>query len=175
MDLAIVLNAIAGKAFASGGLQVEAGLVGNKQGPEGESVPPLLGVSEAGITGTNFSDFFSNQVGTFYAQFGVVDAGHAEMGERLVTVYPSDSTEVKYNLEGYRAEVRSEGTWNGINFSNESRNGGRVALGFDFTGFSAASNGADAASITAQPTHKQAGRMFIGSALAIRPLLLLHS
>ena len=118
----------------------------------------------ASITGTNFSDFFSNQVGTFYAQFGVVDAGHAEIGERLLTVYPSDSTEVKYNIEGYRVEVRSEGTWNGINFSNESRNGGRVALGFDFTGFSAASSGADASSITAQPTHKQAGRMFIGSA-----------
>ena len=118
----------------------------------------------ASITGTNFSDFFSNQVGTLYAQFGVVDVGHAEIGERLVTIYPNDSSEVKYNLEGYRAEVRSEGTWNGINFSNDSRNGGRVALGFDFTGFSAASNGADASSITAQPTHKQAGRMFIGSA-----------
>ena len=32
-----------------GGLQVEAGMVGNKQGPEGESVPPLLGMSEAGF------------------------------------------------------------------------------------------------------------------------------
>ena len=30
-------------------LKVEAGMVGNKQGPEGESVPPLLGMSEAGF------------------------------------------------------------------------------------------------------------------------------
>ena len=145
------------------GLQVEAGSFPTSYIATAGSTATRA-AEYASITGTNFSDFFSNQVGTFYAQFGVVDAGHAEMGERLVTVYPSDSTEVKYNIEGYRAEVRSEGTWNGINFSNESRNGGRVALGFDFTGFSAASNGADAASITAQPTHKQAGRMFIGSA-----------
>ena len=149
--------------FGYWGLQVEVGSFPTSYIPTSGSTVTRAD-EYASITGTNFSDFFSNQVGTFYAQFGVVDAGHAEMGERLVTVYPSDSTEVKYNLEGYRAEVRSEGTWNGINFSNESRNGGRVALGFDFTGFSAASNGADAASITAQPTHKQAGRMFIGSA-----------
>ena len=32
-----------------GGLQVEAGMVGNKQGPKGESVPPLLDMSEAGF------------------------------------------------------------------------------------------------------------------------------
>tara|TARA_B110000467_G_scaffold163979_1_gene191539 strand:+ start:1037 stop:1900 length:864 start_codon:yes stop_codon:yes gene_type:complete len=47
-----------------GGLQVEAGLVGNKQGPEGESVPPLLGVSEAGFgTWTKEDIAFSLEIG----------------------------------------------------------------------------------------------------------------
>ena len=150
--------------FGYWGLQVEEGSFATSYIPT-TGAAATRAAEFSSITGTNFSEFFSNQVGTLYAQFGVVDVGHAEIGERLVTIYPSDSDEVKYNLEGYRAEIRSEGTWNGINFSNESRNGGRVALGFDFTGFSAASNGADAASITAQPTHKQAGRMFIGSSI----------
>lgn len=45
-------------------MQVEAGLVGNKQGPEGESVPPLLGVSEAGFgTWTKEDIAFSLEIG----------------------------------------------------------------------------------------------------------------
>jgi hypothetical protein len=122
-------------------------------------------VDDAKITGDNFSSFFSNQVGTIYAEYGEIHEGDPTIGERLVTVYPSTNNTVKYNLEGYRAEVRYDTSWDGLIFNNETRDGGKVALAFDDTGFIAASLGVAQGSVTRQPYSHQSTKMYIGSAL----------
>jgi hypothetical protein len=119
---------------------------------------------DASITGDNFSSFFSNQVGTIYCEYGQIHEGDPKIGERLVTVFPDNNT-VKYNLEGYRAEVRHATSWDGINFNNETRNGGKVAIAFDDTGFSAASLGVLQGNVTRQPDTYQSTKMYIGSSV----------
>ena len=120
-------------------------------------------VDSASMTGTNFTNFFSSQVGTLLAHFGKINEGDTEIGERLITIYPDNNT-VKYNLEGYRAEVRYSSSWDSQNFNNETRAGGKVAMAFDETGFISASNGVSQGTTTRVPYTFKATRMYIGSA-----------
>jgi len=145
------------------GAQVEEGSFPTSYIPTSGSTVTRAG-DDVSITGSNFSSFFSNQAGTIYCEYGQIHEGNSVIGERLVTVYPSSNTTVKYNLEGYRAEVRYETAWDGVNFNNETRSGGKVAMAFDDTGFSAASLGVFQGSVTRQPYSPQSGRMYIGSA-----------
>jgi hypothetical protein len=157
------LSVTAGKQVQVWGAQVEEGSFPTSYIPTSGSTVTRAG-DDVSITGSNFSSFFSNQAGTIYCEYGQIHEGNSVIGERLVTVYPSSNTTVKYNLEGYRAEVRYETAWDGVNFNNETRSGGKVAVAFDDTGFSAASLGVFQGSVTRHPYSQQAGRMFIGSA-----------
>jgi len=93
----------------------------------------------AKITDLPNEDWHSNNQGTLFADFGPTYTGQS-IGLRVLNIVSSDGT-VKYNLEGYRAEMRTTTTWNGINFSNETSAGGKVAMTYDTTGFDAASYG----------------------------------
>ena len=145
------------------GAQVEEGSFPTSYIPTSGSTVTRA-VEYASITGDNFSSFFSNQVGTIYCEYGQIHEGDPTIGERLVTVYPDNGT-VKYNLEAFRAEVRYEAAWDGVNFNNETRSGGKVAVAFDDTGFSAASLGVSQGSVTRQPYSQQSTKMYIGSAI----------
>ena len=114
------------------------------------------------IIGDNLDSFFSNQKGTLYAEFGEIDADNGVIGERILTLYPDNNT-VKYNLEGYRAEVRHETGWDGNNFTNEARTGGKVSLSFDETGFISASKGESYGPINRVPYRYPVTKFYIGS------------
>jgi hypothetical protein len=119
---------------------------------------------QAFISGDNFSSFFSNQVGTIYCEYGKIHEGDPTIGERLVMVFADDET-VKYNLEAFRAEVRYSTGWSGVSFTNRTRDGGKVVMAFDETGFSGGSLGTLFGPVTLQPYANPSVKMYIGSAI----------
>lgn len=145
------------------GAQLEAGSFPTSYIPTSGSTVTRAG-EQAFISGDNFSSFFSNQVGTIYCEYGKIHEGDPTIGERLVMVFADDET-VKYNLEAFRAEVRYSTGWSGVSFTNRTRDGGKVVMAFDETGFSGGSLGTLFGPVTLQPYANPSVKMYIGSAI----------